>query len=163
MDALQKIPAQVNVPKIHVFLDLANYYRQFVKNFSFIAKPLTNLTSKDQLCIWGRNQQQAFETLKQNLGTALVLRRLDVSKSFQLQMDWSSFGLEVVLTQKDDFSREYVVAYASHSNNTGEANCSSYEREALVVVWVVAHFLSQSLLAPLIIMPIFISSKDYEH
>ena len=49
-------------------------------------------------------------------------------------------GLGVVLTQKDDFGREYVVAYASRSNNTAEANYSSYEGEALAAVWAIAHF-----------------------
>ena len=48
VDALQKIPALVDVPRLRVFLGLANYYRRFVKNFSLIAKPLTILTSKDQ-------------------------------------------------------------------------------------------------------------------
>ena len=48
VDALEKISAPVNVPKLCAFLGLANYYRQFIKNFSLIAKPLTILTSKDQ-------------------------------------------------------------------------------------------------------------------
>ena len=77
--SLQKIPALVDVSRFHVFLGLANYYRQFVKNFSLIAKPFTILTSNGQPWTWGREQQQAFETLKQKLGTALVLRRPDVS------------------------------------------------------------------------------------
>ena len=122
------------------FLGLTNYFRPFVKNFSLIAKPLTILTSKDQPWTWGHVQQQAFETLKQKLGTTPVLRCLDVSKSFQLHTDWSSLGLGAVLTQKDDFGWEYVVAYVSRSNNTVEANYSSYEGEAHVAVWAIANF-----------------------
>jgi hypothetical protein len=71
VDALQKIPAPVDVPRLRAFLGLANYYRQFVKNFSLIDKPLTILTSKDQP--WGHEQYLAFETLKQKLGSAPVL------------------------------------------------------------------------------------------
>ena len=82
VDALQKIPAPVDVPRLRVFLGLANYYRRFVKNISLIAKPLTILTSNDQPWTWGCKQQHAFETLKQKLGMAPVLRRPDVSKSF---------------------------------------------------------------------------------
>ena len=48
--------------------------------------------------------------------------------------------MEAFLTLKDDFGREYVVAYASQSNNTVKANYSSYEGEALVAIWAVAHF-----------------------
>ena len=47
--------------------------------------------------------------------------------------------MEVVLTQKDNSGREYVVANASRSNNTAEANYSSYEGETLVAVWAIAH------------------------
>ena len=87
VSALQKITAPVDVPRLCVFLGLANYYRRFVKNFSMIAKPLTILTSKDQPWTWDREQQQAFETLKQKMRMAHVLRRLDVSKSFELHTD----------------------------------------------------------------------------
>jgi hypothetical protein len=69
-----------------------------------------------------------------------MLRRPDVSKSFQLHTDWSSLGLGAVLTQKDDLSREYVVAYALRSNNMAEANYSSYEGKALAAVWAIVHF-----------------------
>jgi hypothetical protein len=84
VNALQKVPALVDVPRLCAFLGLANNYRQFVKNFSLIAKPLTIFTSKYQPWTWGREQQQAFGTLKQKLGAAHVLRRSYVSKSFHL-------------------------------------------------------------------------------
>jgi hypothetical protein len=49
-------------------------------------------------------------------------------------------GLGAVLTQCDDEGKEFVVAYASRSNNVVESHYSSYEGECLVVAWVVAHF-----------------------
>jgi hypothetical protein len=49
-------------------------------------------------------------------------------------------GLGAVLTQCDDERKEFVVAYASHSNNATESRYSSYEGECLVTVWVVRHF-----------------------
>ena len=55
VDALQKILAPDNIPQLRVFLRLAHYYRQFVKDFSLIAKPLTILTSKDQDWTWAMN------------------------------------------------------------------------------------------------------------
>ena len=42
------------------------------------------------------------------------------------------------LTENDDFSREYVVVL--QSNNTAEANYSSYKGDTLVAVWDIAHF-----------------------
>jgi hypothetical protein len=49
-------------------------------------------------------------------------------------------GLGTVLTQCDDEGKEFVVAYASCSNNAAESHYSLYEGECLVAVWVVAHF-----------------------
>jgi hypothetical protein len=45
-----------------------------------------------------------------------------------------------MLTQLDDDGQEFVVAYASQSNNKMEAKYNSYEGECLVVVWVVSSF-----------------------
>ena len=140
VDVLQKIPAPIDVPRLRAFLGVANYYCRFVKNFSLIAKSLTILPSMDQPWTWGREHQHVFEILKQKLGAAPVLRRPDVFKTFQVHTNWSSLGLGAVLTQKDDSSREYVVAYASQSNNTAEANYSSYEGETLMAVYAITHF-----------------------
>jgi hypothetical protein len=37
-------------------------------------------------------------------------------------------------------SKEYVIAYASRSNNKADSNYFSYEGECLTIVWVVIHF-----------------------
>jgi len=55
-------------------------------------------------------------------------------------MDWSTMGLGAVSIQKDDVGREYVIAFASRSNNNVESKYSSYEGEALATVWAIAHF-----------------------
>ncbi len=45
-----------------------------------------------------------------------------------------------MLTQCDDEGKEFVVAYASHSNNVAESHYSLYEGECLIAVWAIAHF-----------------------
>ena len=76
VDTLQKIP------KCAETLCLANYYRRFVKGFSLIAKPLTILTSKYLPWTWGCQQYQIFETLKQRLDVAPILRHLNFLNLF---------------------------------------------------------------------------------
>ncbi|GJT33263.1 putative reverse transcriptase domain-containing protein [Tanacetum coccineum] len=46
--------------EIRQFLGLAGYYRRFIKGFSKIAKPLTELTQKNKKYIWGEDQELAF-------------------------------------------------------------------------------------------------------
>ncbi|GJT63351.1 hypothetical protein Tco_1006884 [Tanacetum coccineum] len=52
--------------KIHQFLGLAGYYRQFIEGFSKIARPMTKLTQKSVKFEWGENKA-AFPLLKQKL------------------------------------------------------------------------------------------------
>ncbi|GJW45008.1 hypothetical protein Tco_0073807 [Tanacetum coccineum] len=59
--------------KIRSFLGLAGYYRRFIANFSKIDKPLTSLTQKNQKYEWGMEQEEAFQTLKDNLCNASIL------------------------------------------------------------------------------------------
>ena len=40
-------PEPKNVKDIRKFLDLANYYRRFIKNFAQVARPMNVLTRKD--------------------------------------------------------------------------------------------------------------------
>ena len=61
VDALQQIPTPIDVSQLQAFHSLTNYYRQFIKNFSLIAKPLTILTGKDQPWTWGPEQERAFD------------------------------------------------------------------------------------------------------
>ncbi|GJU60398.1 hypothetical protein Tco_1238164 [Tanacetum coccineum] len=45
----------------------------FIANFSKIAKPLTSLTQKNKKYEWGVEQEEAFQTLKNNLCDAPIL------------------------------------------------------------------------------------------
>jgi len=55
--------------------------------------------------------------LKARLVAAPILRRPIRGHPFQLHTNWSMLGLGAVLTQCDDERKEFVVAYASRSNN----------------------------------------------
>ena len=40
VEAIEQIPIPINKKKLRSFLGLANYHRNFIENFSKIAKPL---------------------------------------------------------------------------------------------------------------------------
>jgi hypothetical protein len=47
VEAISQVPQLIDVNQLQVFLSLCNYYRNFVKGFSSITKPLTWLTQID--------------------------------------------------------------------------------------------------------------------
>jgi hypothetical protein len=98
------------------------------------------LLKKDVAWTWSEEAQEAFNTLKEKLSEFPILRRLDFSKVFILHTDWSALDIGVILGQLDEEGKEYVIAYASRSNNKVESNYSSYKGECLAVVWAVIHF-----------------------
>ena len=47
IEVIKQLPPLVNIRGIHSFLGHAGFYRCFIKDFSHIARPLTNLLAKD--------------------------------------------------------------------------------------------------------------------
>ncbi|GJZ71270.1 retrotransposon protein, putative, ty3-gypsy subclass [Tanacetum coccineum] len=83
------------------FLGLAGYYRRFIKNFSKIAKSLTELTQKNKKYIWGEDQESTFQLLKQNLCEAPILALPEGKDDFVVYCDASHQGLGAVLMQRE--------------------------------------------------------------
>jgi hypothetical protein len=140
VEAIVKMLPPTDVPELKAILGTANYYRKFVKDYSTIAAPLNNILREDVAWNWSEECQKAFDTIKEKLTQAPILRRPDYSRPFELHTDWSGVGLGAVLVQRDEEGREYVIAYASRSNNRTERNYSSYAGECLAAVWGVSHF-----------------------
>ncbi|GKA92945.1 putative reverse transcriptase domain-containing protein [Tanacetum coccineum] len=116
--------------EIRSFLGLAGYYRRFIANFSKIAKPLTSLTQKNQKYVWGVEQEEAFQTLKNNLCDAPILSLPDGVEDFVVYCDASNQGLGCVLMQ-----RNKVIAYASRQLKIHEKNYTTHDLELGAVVF----------------------------
>ncbi|GKA29327.1 putative reverse transcriptase domain-containing protein [Tanacetum coccineum] len=108
IEAVKNWKTPMTPSEIRLFLGLADYYRRFIANFSKIAKPLTSLTQKNQKYVWGVEQEEAFQTLKNNLCDAPILTLPDRVEDFIVYYDASNQGLGCVLMQ-----RGKVIAYAS--------------------------------------------------
>ncbi|GKD44737.1 putative reverse transcriptase domain-containing protein [Tanacetum coccineum] len=101
IEAVKSWKAPMTPSEVRSFLGLAGYYRCFIENFSKIAKPLTSLTQKNQKYEWGEKQEEAFQTLKDNLCNAPILSLPDGVEDFVVYCDASNQGLGCVLMQRD--------------------------------------------------------------
>ncbi|GJY28814.1 putative reverse transcriptase domain-containing protein [Tanacetum coccineum] len=67
IEAVKNWASPTTPTEVRQFLGLAGYYRRFIKDFSKIAKSLTELTQKNKKYIWGEDQESAYSTAKQKL------------------------------------------------------------------------------------------------
>ncbi|XP_053577722.1 uncharacterized protein LOC128666925 [Bombina bombina] len=79
VDTVFDWPQPSNRKDIQRFLGFSNYYRKFIKGFSKLAKPLTQLTSQSKPFIWTKEASTAFEFLKTCFSTAPILRFPDAT------------------------------------------------------------------------------------
>jgi hypothetical protein len=94
------------------------------------------LLKKDVAWTWSKDVWEAFNTLKEKLSEFPILKRPNFSKVFILHTNWNALSIDVIIGQLDEEGKEYVIAYASHSNKA-DSNYSSYEGECLVIVWAI--------------------------
>ncbi|KAG1114109.1 hypothetical protein G6F61_010372 [Rhizopus arrhizus] len=140
--AVTDFPQPTDIAPLRSFLGLAGYYRCFISKFSSLASPLNDLLKKDAVWSWSSIHQHAFDTLKQALISAPVLRFPDFSRPFELHTDGAcTAGIGVILCQRDPRNnRAYAVAYASRSLSPAERNYGVSEVEALAIVWGIKKF-----------------------
>jgi len=127
-------PVPKSVKDVQKFLGLANYYRQFVKDFAKIARPLHEMMRKENKWSWGKRQQKAFEELKKRFTTGPVLVTSDLDKEMRVEADMSDFAMGGVLSMKYEDEKWRPVAYISKSLNEAEKNCEIHDKEMLAII-----------------------------
>lgn len=132
--AVEEFPTPKSVHNIRQFLGLTGYFRHFVKNYSIIAKPLTELTKKNKEWVWGEKENNAFERLKRMLVERPILHIFNQEAYTEVHTDASSIGLGGILLQRQNDDKLHPVAYFSRKTSPTEAKYHSYELETLAVV-----------------------------
>ncbi|GJS80039.1 putative reverse transcriptase domain-containing protein [Tanacetum coccineum] len=101
-----------------------------IKRFSLISKPMTKLTQKNKKYEWGKEEEEAFQTLKQKLCSAPILALPEGTEDFIVYYDASLKGYGAVLMQ-----REKVITYASRQLKVHEENYTTHDLELGAVVF----------------------------
>ena len=127
-------PVPKSVKDVQKFLRLTNYYRQFIKDFAKVAKPLHEMTRKDVKWNRGERQQKIFEELKEMFIIELVLVLPDLDKEMRVETDALDFAIEGVLSMKCEDKKWRLVAYISKSLNKAKRNYEIHNKEMLAII-----------------------------
>ncbi|GJV00722.1 putative reverse transcriptase domain-containing protein [Tanacetum coccineum] len=101
IEAIKSWAAPTTPTEVRQFLGLAGYYRRFIEGFSLISKPLNKLTQKDKKYEWGKQEEEAFQTLKRKLCSALILALPEGTEDFIVYYNASLKGYGAVLMQRE--------------------------------------------------------------
>ncbi|GFV96508.1 retrovirus-related Pol polyprotein from transposon 17.6 [Trichonephila clavipes] len=132
--AVKKFPVPTTVKQVQSFLGLTGYFRKFIPAYSQIAKPLSDLTRKDNPFMFDQPQMEAFEKLKKLLTESPVLSIFQQGRTTELHTDASQQGYCAVLLQEAEDGKLHPVHYMSQKTTPAEEKYSSYELEVLAVV-----------------------------
>jgi len=146
IEAVRDWPVPATLRELRAFLGLAGYYRRFVKGFSEIALPLTELTRNvtHQRLQWGTKQQLAFVELKQALQSTPVLALPDPKLPFVVHCDASGYAVGAVL-QQDRGAGLQPIAFLSRKLSGAETRYPVHEQELLAIITALTtwrHYLS---------------------
>jgi len=134
VESIKSWKAPASVKDIQIFIGFANFYPRFIKNFSAICTPITNLLKGDpKKFSWGKEQQEAFEDLKRRFISAPILCHFYPDLNTVVETDASDYALGCILSQFHG-KRLHPVAFHSRKLAPAEENYDIHDKELLAIV-----------------------------
>ena len=143
LKAIAKMAPPKMYTEIRRLTSMTGFFRQFIKGYSKIAKPLNNLLEGEASKLKAEEGDlppdalKAFEALKLRCMTAPILVFADFKKPFWLKTDASKEGLGDILLQESDDGQYHLVAFASCELKGREPKYHSSKLEFLALKWAV--------------------------
>jgi hypothetical protein len=150
IEVIENLPSPTNIKGVRSFVGHAGFYRHFIKDFSHIARPLTNLLAKDAPFKFDDKCLDAFHILKKALISAPIIQPPDWSLPFKIMCDASDYAVGAVLGQTKD-RKHHAIAYASKTLSGPQLNYATIEKELLAIIFVVDKFRSYLVEAKVIV------------
>ncbi|XP_011858346.1 PREDICTED: uncharacterized protein LOC105555908, partial [Vollenhovia emeryi] len=140
-EAVKRFPALTCVRQVQSFLGLTGYFRKFVRGYSVIARPLTDMLRATATFKFGEKEQSAVDQLKLALTDKPVLNLYRVGAETELHTDASMHGYGAILLQRNsDDDAMHPIYYASGKTTPAEEKYPSHELEVLAIVKALRKF-----------------------
>ena len=133
VDAISTWPTPTSVTQVRAFLGTIGFYRRFIKDFSAVAAPLSDLTKNDIKWSWSSVEENAFRRLIALAVAQPVLILPDPNLPYVVHTDASGFATGAVL-QQDQGSGLQPIAYMSKKMMPAETRYPVHEQELLAII-----------------------------
>jgi hypothetical protein len=133
VEAIKEWAAPTNLKELQSFLGFCNFYRHFVRNYSQITVPLTDLTKKGVVWYWGPVHQTAFDALKRQFDTSDICRHFKQGLPIILETDASDFAISGILSQEHP-DGVHPVGFMSRKLKQAELNYDTHDKEMLAII-----------------------------
>ena len=129
-------PQPQSVKHVRQFLGLAGFYRSFIKNFSGIAAPLSDLMKNTNARVfpWTPECTTAFNELKQIISSEPVLMLPREREPFTIHTDASQFAIGAVLMQHNEQGQLKPIAFTSRKLHDAECKYPTHDQELLAII-----------------------------
>ena len=114
LKCVEKWALPQTVSEMRAFMGFTKYYSLYIHKYAEIVAPLQDKLkvpraegkkgSKKKI-MWSESDEQAFEDIKQNLCSQLLLQRVNPDKPFVLRVDASRYAIGATLEQLLDEDR----------------------------------------------------------
>lgn len=139
VSAVKNARPPMNKAELRSFLGLASYIRRFVPGFAHIVAPLQLLLKKRAQWIWGEEQGEAFNELKECVSDQVMLTAPKGDGGFIIMTDASDYGIGAVLKQRQD-NEDVILEFASSSLSKAQQKWDVREKEAFAIKWALQRF-----------------------
>ena len=139
VNTIRDWPEPKSVKDVQIFLGFANYYRRFIKRYSYIAGGLTSLLKKDRTFTLTPEALSSFNQLKDAFTSAPFLRHFDPSLPITVCTDASDFAISGILSQTHE-KRPHPVAFYSRKLTSAEINYDTGDKEMLAIIETLKHW-----------------------
>ncbi|OMJ19059.1 hypothetical protein AYI70_g4965 [Smittium culicis] len=91
--------------EIKSFLGLTGYYKRFIQNYAAISRTMVNLTKNDVKLVWGKQEQDAFNALKEKMKSAPTLKQALRKFCFGQSSSWDDYIWKSLLSMRTSNKR----------------------------------------------------------
>lgn len=127
--AILEWPDLTSVSDVLSFLGLVNFYHKYLGHLAEIAAPLSDLLKDENPFVWGPEQVQAFQKLKEVVANDPILSHFTPTDPVEVHCDASNKAVGATMVQNGR-----PVAFESRKLSGAELNYPTHDKELLAIV-----------------------------